>query len=179
FDAVIVAIGSKPIIPGFTQGNPKIVWVGDVEMGRTEVGQDLVIVGAGLTGCESALALSREGKNVTLVDMIPEENFGRGGAMFNQIAMKNLLKDSNVKFRGGMKLVTVEDEAVFEDANTGEKVTFPCDQVILSLGVRPDAELVESFADVCPEVVWIGDCNTRVGTLYNAVHTAHEAAAVI
>ena len=179
FDAVIVAIGSKPIIPGFTQGNPKIVWVGDVEMGRVEVGKDLVIVGAGLTGCESALALSREGKNVTLVDMIPEENFGRGGAMFNQIAMKNLLKESDVKFRGGMKLVTVEDEAVFEDANTGEKVTFPCDQVVLSLGVRPDAELVESFADVCPEVVWIGDCNTRVGTLYNAVHTAHEAATVL
>jgi hypothetical protein len=27
--------------------------------------------------------------------------------------------------------------------------------------------------------IYYGDCNTRVGTLFNAVHTAHEAAAII
>ena len=43
---------------------------------------------------------------------------------------------------------------------------------------RPEEE-VQAFADAGREVVFVGDCNTKIGTLYHAVHTAHEAASVL
>ena len=40
-------------------------------------------------------------------------------------------------------------------------------------------EELKAFADAGREVVFVGDCNTKIGTLYHAVHTAHEAASVL
>ncbi|MDW2798436.1 FAD-dependent oxidoreductase [Clostridium boliviensis] len=56
FDGIIVAVGSNPIIPSFVEGNSRVVWVGDAETGRKETGDDIIVAGAGLTGCEAALA---------------------------------------------------------------------------------------------------------------------------
>ncbi|MBE5911203.1 oxidoreductase [Pseudobutyrivibrio sp.] len=178
YDVVIVAIGSEPIIPGFVKSNSKVVWVGDVECHRVEVGQNVVIVGAGLTGCESALALANEGKNVTLIDMIPADDFGRGGAKFNQIALMNQLNEKNITKIGEVKLASEGDTVSFEKLD-GTKLDIECDNIILSLGVRPNQDKVNAFNSLDADVVFIGDCNTRVGTLFNAVHTAHEAASII
>ncbi|WP_320128583.1 NAD(P)/FAD-dependent oxidoreductase [uncultured Sphaerochaeta sp.] len=176
FDVVIVAVGANPLIPAFAQKNDKIQWVGDVEMGTAETGKNVVIVGAGLTGCEAALSQKKKGKHVVLVDMVPQEKFGNGGAKFNQIAIINMLKDAKVIFRGGLRLESVEDKEATFINEEGNKETLACDTVVLSLGVRPDADYVETFQDCAPEVLAVGDCNTRQGTLYNAIHTAHEAA---
>lgn len=46
-------------------------------------------------------------------------------------------------------------------------------------GVKANEEKVQAFADAGREVVFVGDCNTKIGTLYHAVHTAHEAASVL
>ncbi len=179
YDVILVAVGSKPILPEDMIKDEKAAWAGDVETGKVQVGDRVVIVGAGLTGCESALELAEQGKDVTLVDMIEESEFGGGGAKFNQIAIISMLNDRCVKFKGGCRLVEITaDGAVFEHAD-GQKEELACDNVILSLGVKPDPELVRSFADCADEVIWIGDCNTKAGTLFNAVHTGHEAASVI
>lgn len=174
YDIVVVAIGSEPIIPNFVKDNDKVVWVGDVEKGNVQVGNNVVIVGAGLTGCECALSLSMKGKKVTLVDMIDAQNFGSGGAKFNQVAILGLLDDYNVTRVGNVKLTS---DGKFEGKDG--LLDIPCDQIVLSLGVRPNETKVQSFDTVCKEVIYIGDCNTRIGTLYNAVHTAHEAAMVL
>lgn len=177
YDVVVVAIGSEPIIPQFVKDNPSVVWVGDLEKGNATVGDDVVIVGAGLTGCECALSLSKQGKNVTLVDMIDEQSFGSGGAKFNQVALMGLLNDNHVKCIGNVKLVSNNNQLGFE--HNGQSMDLAYDHVVLSLGVRPNPEVLSTFEDCANEVIYIGDCNTRIGTLYNAVHTAHEAASVL
>lgn len=177
YDVVVVAIGSEPIIPQFVKDNPSVVWVGDLEKGNATVGDDVVIVGAGLTGCECALSLSKQGKNVTLVDMIDEQSFGSGGAKFNQVALMGLLNDNHVKCIGNVKLVSNNNQLVFE--HNGQSMDLTYDHVVLSLGVRPNPEVLSTFEDCANEVIYIGDCNTRIGTLYNAVHIAHEAASVL
>lgn len=56
-----------------TQKN--VVSVRDVDHKNAVIGNKVVVCGGGLTGVESALQLAREGKNVTVVDMVPEEVF--------------------------------------------------------------------------------------------------------
>ncbi len=69
YDAVIVATGSTPKV--FPLGDAAHVHTAaDVLTGRAGVGQDVVIVGAGLVGCETALWLRGQGRNVTLVEAL-------------------------------------------------------------------------------------------------------------
>ncbi|WP_026889908.1 oxidoreductase [Lacrimispora aerotolerans] len=179
YDTVLVSIGAAPVIPAFVHEDERCFWVGDVENGIAQTGHEVLIIGAGLTGCEAALAQSRQGKSVTLVDMISTEQFGSGGATFNQIAIINMLKEAGVKMLGGLKMLkTDENGAVFEN-EAGEKVIIACDSMVVSFGVLANDELVGAYHDAAVDVVAIGDCNTRQGTLYNAVHTGHEAGYMI
>ena len=177
YDAVIVAVGAEPVIPKFAKGREDVVWVGDVELGKVSAKKQVVIVGAGLTGCEAALSLAKAGKEVTLVDMIDVCDFGRGGAKFNQIALRGLLEAEQVKMIGGVKMNIEGDRIVF--VKNEKTIELSYEQIILSLGVKANEEKVQAFADAGREVVFVGDCNTKIGTLYHAVHTAHEAASVL
>jgi NADPH-dependent 2,4-dienoyl-CoA reductase/sulfur reductase-like enzyme len=59
-DAVIVAVGAEPImpeIPGIKK--PHVVWAGDVDTGKAPTGKTVVVAGAGMTGCETALHLAQ------------------------------------------------------------------------------------------------------------------------
>ena len=67
-DEVIIATGSKPVqlpIPGIEHGIQAI----DFLRGRKEVGDKVVIIGGGLTGCEIAYELYLQGKHPTIVEM--------------------------------------------------------------------------------------------------------------
>jgi hypothetical protein len=46
----------------------------------------------------------------------------------------------------------------------------------LSLGVRAKTEAGRAFAGCADEVILVGDCNTKQGTIFNAITTAHDAA---
>ncbi len=75
-DVLIIAAGGKLIVPpikGIDRSNVRNV--SEVDRGEAKTGQKVVVCGAGLSGSECALGLAMEGKDVTLVDMIPEEKF--------------------------------------------------------------------------------------------------------
>ena len=69
-DALIVAVGSKPIvppIPGLDGEN--VVVVNDYYKEKEKVTDKVVVFGGGLAGCECAIHLGMEGKEVHLVEM--------------------------------------------------------------------------------------------------------------
>ena len=67
-DEVIVATGSTPNripVPGIENGIQAI----DFPLGEREVGENVTIIGGGLTGCEIAYELYLQGKKPTIVEM--------------------------------------------------------------------------------------------------------------
>ncbi len=175
-DALIVAVGAKPIIiPMPSDKGGKTVWVGDVELGRAKVGQRVVIAGAGFTGLEMALTLARSGKEVTVIDMLPEEKIGADGITISMICLKQLLAKENVKFICSVKLEDVNEDGAVISGAEGTK-TIPCDNVVLSLGVRPDRETAEKLADCVGESYIIGDSSYRGGTLWKTTQLAFDTA---
>ena len=177
-DAVIVAVGAVPIIPNFTAtGTAKLAWVGDVELGRTDTGNSVVVVGAGFTGLEAGLSLAKKGKKVKIIDMIPAEAVGRDGVEISMIGLREELEKAGVEIECNLRLLDVDGTgALVESTLDGAKKTIAADTVVLSLGVRADEAAVYAFDDVCSEVMYIGDCASSGGTLYNAIHTAFDAA---
>ena len=177
YDAAIIAIGAEPIIPEFVNnyGN-KVVWAGDVENGEAETGNRVIIVGAGMTGMESALLLGNQGKKVTVIDMVKVSETGTGGTKMNIIALHNMLEERGVEILDETKLEEITDKGIIVQDATGAKKEMACDTVVLSLGLRAKTNAVRAFADCADEVFFVGDCNTKQGTLFNAITTAHDAA---
>lgn len=175
-DAVIIAVGSKPIIPAFSaSGTDKVLWVGDAE-GSSKVGDTVVVCGAGCTGLEAALDFAKQGKKVTIVDMVPYDRIGAGGAAINLIALKNMLEEEKVEIRCEVKVEDITEEGVIISSN-GEKTVLPCDTAVLSFGFKTDSAVVDSFRDITPDYFVIGDCDgPGGGNVWKAVTSAFNAA---
>lgn len=69
-DALIIAVGSKPLIPPIPGLDGKnVVVVNNYYLEKEKVSDEVVVFGGGLAGCECAIHLGMEGKKVHLVEM--------------------------------------------------------------------------------------------------------------
>ena len=69
-DALIIAVGSTPIVPPLPGINGEnVVVVNNYYLEKEKVGDTVVVLGGGLAGCECAVHLGQEGKKVHLVEM--------------------------------------------------------------------------------------------------------------
>jgi 2,4-dienoyl-CoA reductase-like NADH-dependent reductase (Old Yellow Enzyme family)/thioredoxin reductase len=168
-DVLIIAVGSSPIIPdipGVKRAN--VVWAGDVDLGKLKVGDKVVVVGAGMTGSETALHLAQQGKKVTLVDMLPLEQIDAEYPFVNIISLRGMMKELNIDIKTEVKLEAITDTGVIVMDKNWKKAEIPCDTVVLAVGVEPRKETVRMFEDLASEVYMVGDCNKERGNLYSA-----------
>ncbi|MFC1494623.1 FAD-dependent oxidoreductase [Thermodesulfobacteriota bacterium] len=180
-EALIIAIGAVPNIPELTfMDRSKVIWVGDIEREKINIGDNILIVGAGLTGCETALKYLQAGKSVTLIDVLPREQLGLGTSPINAYYLFDILEEHNVDLRSETKLIDVtKGYAVIERENKKENLVF--DTVILASGMKPDAnyEFINQLRAVVAESYVVGDSSDNHGTIWNATTSAFDAAMVI
>ena len=176
-DAVIVATGAdyiRPNLPGID--NKSVVMAKDVDEGRVELGQRVVVCGGGLTGVETALQLARSGKDVTVLDMIPEEDFAGKQFYIIRCSLMDEIRTAGVKFAGSKKIVGFKDCGVeVEDAN-GVRMTMDADNFVIAFGLKADNRLYEELFEIMPfDVYAVGDC-TGPKTITNATFSAFNIA---
>ena len=176
-DAIIVATGSvyvNPPIPGMDSA----LAVRDVDSHAVEPGQNVVVCGGGITGLECALALAQEGKTVTVVDMLPRENFVMEMPIFNKADLLAQLEEKGVQLIGSQKIQSIDGGVHTLDADSGEAHFYAADSVVNALGVKPDNTLGMALLAKygSHQVVMVGDCTARGGNYYRANHEAYNAA---
>ena len=178
-DAMILAMGGKPVIPELTcKDESRIIWVGDLDSGSTRIGNNILVAGAGLTGCETALRFLKSGKKVTLIDALPQEELGAGSSPINAYALFNILAEHHVELRTRTKLVDVtQDYAVV--VHNGREERMVSDTIVLSLGTMVDTRAINRLRPEVVECYVVGDGNGQSGTVWNAVTSAYDAAMVI
>lgn len=176
-DVVIVAVGAEPIIPDIPGiKKPIVVWAGDVDTGKAPIGKTVVVVGAGLTGCETALHLAQQGRKVKIIDMIEEQEIAKDTSFVNRITLIELLHQGDVEFKTEVKLQEITDKGVIVTDKKGNRFGILADTVILSLGLKPLEATVKALQGLAREVYVIGDCsNPR--NLMAAIHDAFTIAA--
>jgi len=173
-DVVILATGSDPLKPKNISGinGDNVVTAIDVLLDQATLGENLVIVGAGLVGCETALHLTPRGKKITLVEMqptiLPEKIFVQNKTMLTSL----LNKDSNILIHTGAKLVRIEKDCVIIEKDRGT-LSIPCDIVVLAMGLKAKNPLASQLSGRLP-VISVGDCVIPRGIL-EAVYEAREA----
>lgn len=172
-DAVIIAAGSRPLvlpIPGIDGENVTIV--NNYYLEKEKVGDQVVVLGGGLAGCEAAIHLAQEGKKVTIVEMrdelAPDANVRHRPLLLKQI-------DGLAEVRTGLKGLEVTAEGVICEDRVKQRHLVKGGSVICALGQRARTDVVEALRDTAPYVAVIGDC-AKVSTITNAVYQGYHAA---
>ena len=180
-DVVLLATGGNALVPGSIPGvhSAHVSTAPDIILGRKQSqGKRAVVIGSGMTGLEVSEFLCRQGCAVTVLEMADEIAPGTWFQLVDDEMER--LKPHGVVFRPGTKLVEILPEGVVvEDVKSGKRETLPCEDVVLSMGVRPDDTLKKQLDEIggIPYVV-IGDA-VHSGTIADAVHSAYNAALTI
>ena len=172
-DVVILAAGAepaKPPIPGIDGKN--VITAKELLMDRPTVGENVVVLGGGVVGCEAALHLDGMGKNVAIVEML--EQLMMIGEMANnsRIAIDTALQSSSIQALTRTKVVEIFPDHVCVEGPGGE-AEIPCDQVILAIGFRSRHVLEDALRNRPYPVFTLGDYK-KPGKVYHAVHDAYH-----
>ena len=171
--ALIIATGSTPIVPPIPGLNgDNVVVVNNYYLEKDKVGDDVVVIGAGLAGSECAVHLGMLGKHVNLVEMrdviAPDAN-----VRHRPLLLEQLDKYATVYLEH--KALRVTEEGVWCENSAGEEVLIPGPSVICAMGQRGTFQTVEELQDSAPFVRIIGDAS-RVSNIANAVYWGYHAA---
>ena len=172
-DALILAVGSSPIVPplpGIDGDN--VVVVNNYYLEKEKVANTVVVLGGGLAGCECAVHLGMEGKQVHLVEM-RDSLAVDCNIRHRPILMQQVDKYTTVH-TGLQGLRVTEDGLVCKDGE-GKEVLIPGKTVICAVGQRSNRDTVNELRGCAPFVREIGDC-ARVSNITNAVYQGYHAA---
>ena len=173
-DAVIIATGSTPRV--FSLGDDaKVFSAADILTDKAEPGDKTVVIGGGLVGCETALWLAQNGKQVTIVEAL-DRLLAKNGPLChaNSEMLERLIPFNNVDVITDAK-ATGYAEGVLTLDTPGGAVKVECDSVILSVGYKENADLYKELEFEIPEIYLLGDAR-KVANIMYGIWDAFEVA---
>jgi len=172
-DALIIAVGSSPLIPPIKGlDGEQVVVVNNYYKEKEKITDNVVVFGGGLAGCECAVHLGQEGKQVHLVEMrdqlAPDANVRHRPLLMKEI-------ERYVTVHTGYKGLEVTPEGILCERPDGTTCLVPGTSIICALGQRSNTDTVNELLDAAPFVRVIGDA-AKVSTITNAVYWGYHAA---
>ena len=168
-DEVIIATGATPNrIP--VKGADKGIEAIDFLLGNKTVGDNVVVVGGGLTGCEIAYELYLQGKKPTIIEMQDDLITAKGICLSNTSFLRDFFKTNKVPVYLETSLKEITESGVTVADKNGKETEIKADSVILSVGYRP-----APLAPKAKNVHIIGDAS-KVGNLRTVIWQAWNVA---
>ena len=174
-DVVIVATGAKDIklnLPGM--GGSRTATAVEILNGTKQVGENVLVVGGGLVGCETALYLAKQGKRVTVVEARDTIlNAGKPIPHMNKIMLVDLLKKYNVKIITGNSLLEVTERGALLIDSSFRKQDVSADSVVIAVGFKPDRELYNKLNGKMADLYLVGDAY-ETANIMDAIWSGNE-----
>jgi len=150
FDKLVLAVGSKPAMPAWLKGAalenvftiPKNKEYLDQIQEKLKSCKKIITIGGGFIGVEMSDELNKTGKDVTLIEIMPNIlSLAFDKAV--SVRAEEMLVNRGVKVRTGVgvKEILGTDKVTGVLLNNGE--TLEADAVILSMGYTPNIDLVK------------------------------------
>lgn len=175
-DAVIVAVGSEPVIPKIPGIDGTNVFLPEAVLGHEKelLGEkDIVVLGGGMVGCEMALQLAYDHYHVDLLEMGPL--LAPDGIYTERVHTMHLIDEHElITPHVSTKCVEILPDAVVVEQG-GSRNRLPCGAVIICAGMRSLTEEADKFRDLAFDVIHVGDCE-KVGTVCDATASGFDAA---
>ena len=179
-DVVILATGSKSIVPGSIPGidGENVYTVEQAFAKEAELaGKSVAVIGAGLTGLETGEFLGAKGCKITFVDMLKEA--GTNAYRTNVADVMSRLNKMDVSWLLGHSLKAIDAEGVtVSNVDTNKDVKIEADAVVLSMGNTPDRSLKDELEakGIC---VKLAGSAIADGTIAPATRSGYELGATL
>ena len=136
FNEVIIATGASARHLHL-KGAENAIEACDYLLEKNKVGNKVVIIGGGLTGCEIAYDLYLKGKTPVIVEMKNDLIAVRGVCLANSSYLRDFfeLNKVEVHLETGVKEIT--DKGIIIVSKDGKEEFVECDSVITSIGYNP------------------------------------------
>lgn len=172
-DALIVAVGSEALtLPMPVADDARVLSIDDLYLNGAEPGEEVVIIGGGLTGTECALLMARQGRKVHLVSN--EETLAPGANIRQRPILLAEIAAAGVDVLLNAFACEVSAEGVWVEQD-GERRLVPGDTVVCAIGQRSRSAVVEELLDGAPFVRVVGDAR-RPADITTAIYEAYHAA---
>jgi len=205
YDRLLLATGSRVrrlAAPGAAlEGVHHVRTIADIDAINSELtaGARVVVIGGGYIGLEIAAVAIRRGFEVTVLEAA-ERVLGRVVCAQVSAFYTELHRAAGVKIHCGANVRALVGRARVESVEIADGRRFPCDVVIVGIGIVPNVELAAAAGLECadgirvdahartadPDVLAAGDCTSHPHPLYarfvrlesvpNAVHQGRVAA---
>ena len=171
-DEIIVATGAKPRHLRVV-GAERCIEAIDYLNGTQKIGENVVVVGGGLTGCEIAYDLFLKGKKPVIVETMNDLMVSNGLCLANSSYLRDFFKHNNVPvyLESGVKEINPTTVVIKE--KDGKLTEVKADSVITAIGYNP-APIVKETKNVHV----IGDAY-KVGNLRTVIWRAWDVATKI
>ena len=176
-DVVIIATGSTPVkqpIHGFHH----TFSAETVLSGKKDPGKTVIVSGGGLVGCETALWLRNQGKQVVLVEkqrqILP---ISRELSYSSTETLKRLLPQKGIIVKTDT-VISHATEAGVVLLSGGQATTQAADSVVTAIGYQSNNALYEQLQTEVKDIYLLGDARQVKNIMY-AVRDAYDVASQI
>lgn len=175
-DKIVLATGSTPAvppIPGIENAIPAV----DYLTHKVEAGRNVVIIGGGLAGTESACDIAPKAESVTIVEMLPDILLASAECLNNDQHLRKMVAQRGVRVVAGARVTAVTADSLTYEKD-GETVTLACDCVLNAAGFKASDQLEDACLAVCEEVAVVGDA-TAPRKILDTIHEGYHAVRVM
>ena len=144
-------------------------------MAERDPGATTVVVGGGLVGCELALMLAQQGKQVTIVEALPKILAVNGPlCSANKEMLERLIPFNGIECVCGAQAKGFANGTLTVATADGERA-IACDSVILAVGYRAENKLYDELKFDVANLHLLGDAKNVSNIMY-AIWDAFEVA---
>ena len=167
-DEIIIATGAVPKnLP--LKGVENSIEAIEYLLGTKQVGDNVVVIGGGLTGCEVAYDLILKGKNPTIIESLGDLMVSKSLCLANSSYLRDYFKYKKTPVYLESKVIEIDKDKVIIEKD-GKQITIKTDSTIRAVGYRPNPLTKSS-----KHVHVIGDAE-KVGNLRTVIWRAWEVA---
>lgn len=173
-DEIILATGGEPILPGWitSSGHPNVVSAWDVLSGKVHPGMNVVVIGGGSVGCETAEFIAPRhnyravtDRQINLIEMQP--NIDMTDATANRDYLMARISQKPISIHVNAKVSEITNTSVSYEQNGNTYKIDGVDTIIVAMGTKSVNELAESLKELNKPIHVIGDAN-KIGKIVNA-----------
>lgn len=176
---VISSIGAKPVIINSFTKFKNWMTAEDILMGRKFPGLNVVVIGGGSVGCETADFLAPtindrfiRNRKVTVIEMDKEILLKEVGAVRSALVLRMMKKGINILV--DTKVLEVTEDTITYSTNGVENTIKDADTLVFASGYKVDTTFEEILKEVGCKYTLIGD-QAKPSSLREAVSSAFEA----
>lgn len=156
-DAVILATGSRPVIPVVEGIEHDFVLTFEAILNGDELTvKDTVVIGGGATGCEVAYHLAEAGSQVVVIEQLPK--IGGDLESITRRMLIGKLKELGVRIYPGHRLSRIESDGVIVSGPDGDEKRIEAQRVVIAIGTRSEDAIHKEVKALGFETHIIGDC---------------------